>query len=381
MKKFSSKKILKIPLAKPYITEQEINAVREVLKSGQLALGPYLEKFEKAIARFNGNKYAIAVNSGTSGLHLTVKCAGIKPGDEVITSPFSFIASSNPIIFEGGKPAFVDVDEKTYNINPDLISEKITEKTKAIMAVHIFGQSCDMDPIMEIAEEKGLKVIEDACESIGATYKGKKVGTFGESAVFAFYPNKQMTTGEGGVIVTNNEQIYKLCKSYRNQGRGEREEWLGHERIGYNYRMDEMSAALGYVQLKKLNWMIKQRQRIAKTYNKKLGKIDGVITPFTSPFNTKTWFVYTIRVEEGINRNRVMGYLNKNGVASKPYFPSIHLQPPYREMFNYKEGDFPVSESVSKSILALPFFIQLTESQINYVVDTVQSAINEISKK
>ena len=351
---------MKIPLAKPYIGEEEVTEVTKVVKSGWLSIGPYLKKFEEEAAKFAGTKYAIAVNSGTSGLHLCVKAAGIKQGDEVITSPFSFIASSNPIIFEGGKPVFVDVDEKTYNMRPELIEEAITEKTKAILPVHIFGQSCEMDEIMKIAEEHDLKVIEDACESIGATYKGKKVGTFGESAVFAFYPNKQMTTGEGGVIVTDSEKVTKLSRSYRNQGRGEVEEWLDHVRIGYNFRMDEMSAAVGTVQMKRLPWMIKERQRIAETYNKKLGKIDGVITQHTAPHNTNTWFVYTIRVDEGINRDKAMEYLNKNGVASKPYFPSLHLQPIYKELLPYKEGDFPVSEAISKSILALPFFITLT---------------------
>jgi len=375
------KKQMKIPLAKPYIGEEEVTEVTKVVKSGWLSIGPYLKKFEEGAAKFAGTKYAVAVNSGTSGLHLCVKAAGIKQGDEVITSPFSFIASSNPIIFEGGKPVFVDVDEKTYNMRPELIEEAITEKTKAILPVHIFGQSCEMDEIMKIAEEHDLKVIEDACESIGATYKGKKVGTFGESAVFAFYPNKQMTTGEGGVIVTDSEKVTKLSRSYRNQGRGEVEEWLDHVRIGYNFRMDEMSAAVGTVQMKRLPWMIKERQRIAETYNKKLGKIDGVITPHTAPHNTNTWFVYTIRVDEGINRDKAMEYLNKNGVASKPYFPSLHLQPIYKELLPYKEGDFPVSEAISKSILALPFFITLTNEEIEYVTEKVGEAVNSASKK
>ncbi len=375
------KKQMKIPLAKPYIGEEEVAEVTKVVKSGWLSIGPYLKKFEEEAAKFAGTKYAVAVNSGTSGLHLCVKAAGIKQGDEVITSPFSFIASSNPIIFEGGKPVFVDVDEKTYNMRPELIEDAITEKTKAILPVHIFGQSCEMDEIMKIAEEHNLKVIEDACESIGATYKGKKVGTFGESAVFAFYPNKQMTTGEGGVIVTDSEKVAKLSRSYRNQGRGEVEEWLDHVRIGYNFRMDEMSAAVGTVQMKRLPWMIKERQRIAEIYNKKLGKISGVITPHTAPQNTNTWFVYTIRVEEGINRDKAMGYLNKNGVASKPYFPSLHLQPIYKELLPYKEGDFPVSEAISKSILALPFFIALTSEEIEYVTEKVGEAISVASKK
>lgn len=375
------KEIQKIPLAKHYIGKEEINAVNKVLKSGWLSIGPYVKKFEEKIAKFNGNKYAISVNSGTAGLHLCVKSAGIKHGDEVITSPFSFIASSNSVIFEGGRPVFADIDKKTYNMNPDLIENAITEKTKAIMPVHIFGQSCDMDSIIEIAERHNLKIIEDSCESIGATYKGKKVGTFGESAVFAFYPNKQMTTGEGGCIVTDNEEIYKLCKSYRNQGRSENEDWLGHVRIGYNYRMPEMNAAMGYEQVKKLPWMIKKRQKIAETYNKALARVSGAITPFTAPYNTSTWFVYTIRVEEGINRDAAMKYLNDNGVASKPYLPSLHLQPIYKELFSYKEGDFPVSEGISKSILALPFFIEITKEQIKYVVEKVGEAISIASKK
>lgn len=376
-----TKKQMQIPLARPSIGAEEIKEVTNVLKSERLSLGPYLKKFEENFAKFAGSKYAVAVSSGTTGLHLAVKCAEIGPGDEVITTPFSFIASANSITFEGGKPVFVDIDEKTCNIDPEMIESAITAETKAILPVHIFGQSCNMDVIMEIARDNNLKVIEDACESIGATYNGKKVGTFGESGVFAFYPNKQMTTGEGGMIVTDSEDIYRLCKSYSNQGRSEKEAWLEHARMGYNYRIDEMSAALGYVQLKKLPQFIKQRQKNAETYNKKLGKVSGVITPYTAPENTHTWFVYTIRFEEDIDRNFVLNYLNKNGVSSKPYFPSIHLEPAYKEKYGFKEGDFPVTEAVSKSILALPFFIQLTDSQISYVVEKVEEAIGLASKK
>jgi len=231
-----------------------------------LSLGPNLEEFAVNFAEYIGTKFSIPVNSGTSGLHLIVKSLRIGQGDEVITTPFSFVASSNCILYERARPVFIDIDEQSFNMNPDLIEEKITKKTKAILVVHVFGQSCDMDKIISIAKKYNLYVIEDAAESIGATYRDQKVGTFGEAAVFAFYPNKQITTGEGGIITTNKENIFKLCSSYANQGRGEDREWLKHERLGYNYRMDEMSAALGIVQLSKINRFLKERDSLAKKY-------------------------------------------------------------------------------------------------------------------
>lgn len=263
---------IKIPLSKPYIDKSDRTGVDEVLKSGILSLGPRLKKFEQDFASYLGVKYSCGVSSGTAGLHIAVKALGIRKGDEVITSPFSFIASSNCLLYEGIKPVFVDIEEKTFNIDPSKIEKAITKKTKAILVAHIFGQSADMDSILEIAKTYKLKIIEDACESVGSTYKDKKTGSLGDVSVFAFYPNKQMTTGEGGILTTNSESIYKLALSLRNQGRSLKNDWLTHERLGYNYRMDEMSASLGITQLKKLDWMIQEKEKIANLYFKHLSK-------------------------------------------------------------------------------------------------------------
>jgi perosamine synthetase len=360
-----------IPIAKPYITDDEINAVVAVLKSGNLSLGPQYKEFEKRFAKHVGTKYACAVSSGTSGLHLALLAAGIKPGDEVITSPFSFIASSNSIMYVGAKPVFVDIDPSSYNINPELIEKKITKKTKAILPVHIFGQSADMKPILKLAKKYHLKIIEDACESLDAEYYGKKAGTFGESAVFAFYPNKQMTTGEGGMVVTNNKKVYELCCSLRNQGRGENMQWLDHKYLGYNYRMDEMSAALGLAQLNKLDFMISERQKIAELYNRYFKEYsEHVQVPETASGNTNTWFVYVIQIKnKKISRDRILEGLSLKGIGCKPYLPSIHLFEFYKKTFGYRRGDFPVSESVSSKSLALPIYIGLTETQVKYIVE------------
>jgi len=365
-----------IPLAKPYIKKEEIEAVTKVLKSGHLSLGPKLKEFEERFAKYIGTKYAIAVNSGTSGLHVCLRALGIKEGDEVITTPFSFIASANCMLYERARPVFVDVKEDTFNIDPTLIEEKITEKTKAILVVHVFGQSCDMDAIVKIAKKHNLKIIEDACEAVGATYKNKKVGTFGDCAVFAFYPNKQMTTGEGGIVVTNNSEIAKLCRSMSNQGRASNMQWLTHERLGYNYRMDEMSAALGVEQLKKIDFILKRRKELADLYVQKLKDVKGVIPPKIADYNSHSWFVFPVRVENDIDRDKVIEKLDKNGIQSKAYFyPCIHLQPFYKKSFNYKEGDFPIAEEISNSTLILPFYPQMNENIIDRVVSSLREAL------
>lgn len=372
-----------IPIAKPHITDDEINAVVSVLKSGNLSLGPKYKEFEEQFAKHIGTKYACTVSSGTSGLHLALLAAGIKSGDEVITSPFSFIASSNSIIYVGAKPVFVDIDPVTFNIDPKKIEEKITKKTKAILPVHIFGQTADMDKIMKIAKKYNLKVVEDACESIDATYRGKKAGTFGESAVFAFYPNKQMTTGEGGMIVTNSKKINDLCASLRNQGRSPNMQWLDHKYLGYNYRMDEMSAALGIVQLKKLGFMIEGRKKIAECYNRNFEThSDLVSVPQTIFGNTHTWFVYVVQIKNSkVDRNKVIEELNRRGIGSKPYLPSIHLFEFYKKTFGYKRGDFPISESVSSRSLALPIYIGLTQTQVKYIVEQFIDILNGHNNK
>ena len=356
----------KIPIAKPFIDQNDEEAVVKVLRSGHLSLGPYYKQFESNMSAYVGTKYASAVSSGTAGLHICVKSLGINEGDEVITSPFSFIASANCLLYEKAKPIFIDIDQTTYNFDATRIEQAITEKTKAILVVHIFGQSADMDKVLEIAKKYNLRVIEDSCESLGSEYKGHKTGTMGDAGVFAFYPNKQMTTGEGGIIVTNSEEVYRLSNSLRNQGRSEGNDWLAHERLGYNYRMDEMSAALGVTQLSKLDWMIEQKAQIASWYNEYLTDTPSIITPKTDPNGTHSWFVYVVRITSG-KRNKVMENLLAEGIQTKAYLPVIHLQPFMRKMFNFKEGDLPIAEEISSQTLALPFYIGLKKEEVAYV--------------
>lgn len=365
------------PIAKPYITAQDKKSVLAVLNSGSLSIGPKVKKFEEKFAKKLGAKYACAVSSGTAGLHLAMLACGIGVGDEVITTPFSFVASANSILYVGAKPIFVDIDPLTYNMDPAKIEERITRKTKAILAVHIFGQSCDMAPIRRLAKKYKLQIIEDACESIAATYRGRPAGTFGQAGVFAFYPNKQMTTGEGGMIVTNKRRIYDLCRSLRNQGRSNDTQWLDHKYLGYNYRLDEMSATLGVSQLAKLDFIISERRKIAGWYNKMLESNSNIIqTPATAINNTHTWFVYVIKIKDKkINRDLLIKKLKKIGISTKSYLPSIHSFNFYKKQFGYKIGDFPISEDMSAYSLALPIYIGLTESDCFYIINKLRKAI------
>lgn len=375
----------KIPLSKPYIDEEDIKGITEVLKSGQLCLGPKIAEFEKKIATFVQRKYGIAVNSGTSALHLCVEAINLQEGDEVITTPLSFIASANCILYKKAKPVFADVEEETWNINPEKIKETLTKKTKAILPVHLFCQPCDMDPIMELAEQNRLAIIEDSCEVLGAEYKKRKAGSFGIASVFSFYPNKQMTTGEGGIIVTDNKEIAKICDSLRNQGRAEMtrggDNWLSHDKLGYNFRLNDIACSLGLTQLKKINFLINKRNEAASYYIKHLKKIDGVSTQKISPNTTRTsWFVFVVKADETINRDKLMNKLIEKGIPTRPYFPAIHLQPLYKKMFGYKEGDFPIAESISKQTFSLPFFTEIKKEQIEQVCKILQESISEVSK-
>jgi len=380
--------VMKVNLARPDITQAEIDAVLDVLNSYTLALGPRMMEFEMAIASYCGRKHGIAVNSGTSGLHLLVRAYDIGQGDEVITTPFSFIASSNCILYEGAKPVFVDIEPDTANIDPDLIEAAITPKTKAILAVDAFGQPAKVDVIREIARRNDLVFIEDSCEAIGSHYKGKPAGgaDFADAAVFAFYPNKQITTGEGGMVVTDDDRIAFLCSSMRNQGRGESGVWLAHERLGYNYRMDEMSAAIGVVQMQRIEEIIEKRAAVAKMYKERLSGITGVRLPHIAQEVTRmSWFVYVIRVgwdEETPKmqskvRDHVMARLGEADIGCRPYFTPIHLQPFYREMFGYQEGDFPVTEELGRTSIAIPFYNNLTEDEIDYVGQVIERALEE----
>ena len=365
---------MRVPLSRPDITEHEIELVNQVLRTPYLSMGPMIDRFEAIIASYIGTKHAVGIGSGTAGLHLCIKAAGIGRGDEVITTPFSFISSANCILLEGATPIFVDIDPRTLNIDADRIEEKITARTKALLPVHVFGQPCDMDKITAIAAEYDLLVIEDACEAIGAEYKGRKVGTFGRCAAFSFYPNKQMTTGEGGAILTDDEEWADLFRSLRNQGRAKDGGWLAHERLGYNYRLDELSSALGVAQLDRIEELLAKREEVAQMYSELLAKTDGLEIPYASPQVKMSWFVYVVRLASGVDRDRVMARLEEKGVASRAYFSPIHLQPFYRRKFGSREGDFPVTEAVARSTLALPFHSNLDEESVEYVC----SALSEI---
>lgn len=366
---------MKVPLSCPDIGSQERELVNRVLDSNVLSIGPMVEQFERMVAGYLGVKEAVAVSSGTGGLHLAVRALGIGRGDEVITTPFSFVASSNCILYEGARPVFADIELETMNIDPDRVEAGITGKTRAVLPVHVFGHPADMDTLNDIAHRHGLAVIEDACEAIGAAYNGKKAGCMGDAGVFAFYPNKQITTGEGGIIATNNHDLAGLCRSLRNQGRSDTDLWLHHNRLGYNYRLDELSAALGVAQMKRIEQILARREDVARYYNTRLGRMQGVVTPQVRAGVKMSWFVYVVRLEQGINRDRVMHYLRENDVDCRPYFKPIHLQPYYRERFGYREGSFPNTERVALSTLALPFFNRITEQQIDYVGEVLAEAL------
>lgn len=377
---------MQVHLSRPDITDKEIELINRVIRTPILALGPYLTEFEGSIASYVGRKHAIACNSGTSGLHLLIRAYGIGEGDEVITTPFSFIASSNCILYERARPVFVDVEKDTGNIDPNLIEDAITRRTKAILPVDAFGQPARLDVIREIADRHGLVVIEDSCESLGSEYKGIKAGNgaLSHGAVFAFYPNKQITTGEGGMVVTDDDEIARLCRSMCNQGRGETGVWLSHERLGFNYRMDELSAALGVAQMERIEEIIQKRQRVADMYNERLSKIPGVQLPYISPEVTRmSWFVYVIRVavdekdprRQAQIRDCVMQHLLDNGIGCRPYFTPIHLQPFYREMFGFKEGDFPNTELAGRTSIAIPFHNRLTFEEVEYVAQVLEEGL------
>ncbi len=363
-----------IPVAKPYIDTDDKKAVLSVLDSGMLSLGPRYLEFEKAITKYCGTKYACTVSNGTAGLHLAVKSLGLTEGDEVITSPFSFVSSSNCLLFERVKPVFADIEETTFNLDPEKMEKAITKKTRAILVVHIFGQSANMDGILKIAKKHHLKIIEDACESLGSLYQGKMTGTMGDVGVYAFYPNKQMTTGEGGIIVTNNRKIHNLCCSLRNQGRNKQNNWLIHERLGYNYRMDEMSAALGITQLKKLDWMIERKREVVTWYGRELSNIPSIKLPAIDKNRTHTWFVYVIRITNG-KRNKLMDGLAKANIQTKPYLPVIHLQPYMKKDFGYKKGDFPIAEKIASQTLALPFYVDLKRGDVQYIAEKIKQLL------
>jgi len=395
--------MMKIPMSSPDLTDADRQAVIDVINTPNLSMGQRILDFEKAFCEQTGRKHAIGVNSGTAGLHLCVRAAGIGPGDLVITTPFSFVASSNVLLFENAVPVFVDIDPRTGNIDPELVADaaKNIEKylprhgadsdvsrhrnsnvrrrwsPKAILPVDVFGQPADMDPINVIAEQYDLQVIEDSCEALGAQYKGRQAGTLGDYGVFAFYPNKQITVGEGGMIVTDDDEAADFMRSLRNQGRAVGDTWLQHTRLGYNYRLDEMSAALGITQMSRLDELLAKREQVAAWYEAHLSEVPGVEVPVVEPYITRmSWFVYVVRFDPKIDRDAVASRLGEKGIPARPYFLPIHLQPYMAERFGWREGDFPVTEDLGRRGLALPFSGVMTEEQVEYVCEAVREVLN-----
>ncbi len=365
-----------VPLSGPYLGEREEELVLDVLRSGRLSLGPTTDRFEELFAARVGAPYAAAVSSGTSGLHLLSVMAGIGPGDEVITSPYSFAASANCFVYEGGVPVFADIDPRTLNLDPAAVEAAITPRTKAIVAVDIYGYPCELDELRAIADRQGLALIQDSCEALGASYKGAPLGSHGTPCVFAFYPNKQMTTGEGGMVTTHSEEEWRLLRSLRNQGRGDSGGWLEHVRLGFNYRLDDIRAALGIGQVERLDEILALRSGVAKRYHELLAGIDGVELPCADDADhTRSWFVYVVLLADNETRERAIGALEREGIGYNRYLPSIHLQPYMRERYGFREGLCPVSEATSARSLALPFFTALDVDAQQRVAEVLASAL------
>jgi len=390
--------VIPIPMSSPDLTDAERQAVLDVLNTPTLSMGLRIEAFEKAFRDYTGVKHAIGVSSGTAGLHLCVRAAGIGAGELVITTPFSFVASTNVLLFENATPVFVDVRADTGSIDPALVRQAardLTEggeeakawlprkgtdpggKLKAILPVDVYGQPADLDPISQVAQDYGLKVIEDACEALGAGYKGKPIGTFGDYGVFAFYPNKQITTGEGGMIVTADDAAANLMLALRNQGRSSGDDWLQHTYLGYNYRLGEMSAALGVVQMSRLEELLQKRERVAAWYGDRLAEIPGLEVPAIEPYTTRmSWFVYVVRLDKSINRDTLAKNLKARGIPVRPYFLPIHLQPYMIERFGYRPGDFPITEDLGRRGLALPFSGVMSEDQVEHVCQIIREELS-----
>jgi dTDP-4-amino-4,6-dideoxygalactose transaminase len=386
-----------VPMSSPDITDLEREAIAAVLRTSHLSMGSEITGFEQAFKEYTRCRYAIGVSSGTAGLHLCIRAVGITEGEVVITTPFSFVSSTNVILYERGMPVFVDVDPITGNMDVQAVRQAVHDlfkggqasqkwfprkaigkkaHPKAILTVDVFGQPADADPILEVAQAYDLQVIEDSCEALGASYKDRSAGILGNYAVFAFYPNKQITTGEGGVIVTDDDYAAELMCALRNQGRAPGDTWLQHTHLGYNYRLDEMSAALGRIQMTRLDELLKRRQQVADWYNYQLAKVPGVECPQVSPNTTRmSWFVYIVRFEAGINRERVASMLEKQGIPTRPYFTPIHLQPYMVEKFGYRQGDFPITEDLGKRSLALPFSGVMSEEQVDIVCDALRKVL------
>jgi perosamine synthetase len=391
---------MRIPLSKPDIGEREIEYVTDALRTGQLSLGSNLAEFEKRFAAYSGTRFAIATNSGTSALHLCVRALGLGAGDEVLTTSFSFVASVNCLLYERATPVFVDIDPKTLNIDPEtirdvigrdykwepsarrLVNQSTGRPLKGILPVHVFGLPCNMPAILTIAREFNLHVIEDACEALGAEIQEKRTGTFGDAAAFAFYPNKQMTTAEGGMVVTNDARIAKLCRSMRNQGRDDNSGWLRHERLGFNYRLSELHCALGLAQLERIDELLAAREKVAAIYSKELAGVREILLPSEQPDATRSWFVYVIQLRENVRssvRDRVIAGLRGRGIGCQAYFPPIHQQPYLQELVPDSGFFLPLTVQASQRCIALPFFTSMSAEQVGEVCSAVREILGQVS--
>ena len=369
-------------MSRPDITEAEIQAVCDVLRSPNLSLGPKLDEFEEAFCRYIGRRRAVAVNSGTSGLFLCTQALEIGPGDEVITTPFTFIASATTIMMAGATPVFVDIDPVSLNMDPERIEAAITDKTKAILPVVVFGNPTGLNRVCDIAAKHNLVVIEDSCEGLGSQLGGRKIGSFGAMSTFAFYPNKQITTGEGGMVLTDDDDLADMCVSLRNQGRGKGGGWLAHARLGYNYRLSDINCALGIAQLARLDEFIAKRRHVADMYLERLAADDRLIVPREPEGCLMSWFVYVVRLADRYTidqRNTVLKKMIQRGVQVSNYFPPVHLQPFMVERFGYKPGDFPLTDAVCKSTIALPFHNHLTDDDIDFVCNQLSTCLDELT--
>lgn len=374
-----------IPLAQPDIDQTDCDAVLDVLHSNRLSLGPYKKKFEQSFSNWIGTKHGIATSSGTGALHLILtallqRCSfdAENHTPEIITTPLSFVASTTTILHANAKPVFVDIDPRTMAIDPSKLEEVITPKTVGILPVHLFGIPADMPAIQNIANQHDLFIVEDACEAPGARLKGQNVGTFSDAASFAFYPNKQLTSGEGGMITTDDSELAETLESLSNQGRDADADWLKHDKLGFNYRMSELHAALGYSQLQRLPSFLNRREQIAKTYNEKLRDIEEITTLPSFSNRTISWFVFVVKLNSNIHRKRLQEILHNKGIETGTYFPCIHEQPFFQNHFPDFEESFPVAEEWASRTLALPFFNDITENQINTVVKHLQESIRQL---
>jgi perosamine synthetase len=368
-----------IPLARPSIGAREEALVLDALRSGRLALGPRLASFEASFAAASGATHVSAVSSGTAGLHLAIRAAGIERGDDVVTTPFSFVASANCLLYEGARPVFCDIDPRTLNMSPEAAGDALTERTTGILPVHIFGYPIDMPALELLSRDCGLWIVEDACEALGAEHAdGTPVGARGNLSVFGFYPNKQITTGEGGAVVSPSAEVKERIDSERNQGRAPDMGWLDHDRLGFNYRLDDLSCALGLAQLERLDELLAGRARVASLYSEALAEVEGLGLPCPDQDgNRRGWFVYVVQLPHGVDRDAAVVAMRERGVDSKPYLPAIHLMSFYRERFGHREGEFPVCEDVAARSLALPFFPDLTDGEVEQVVEALIAVIGQ----